>query len=124
MRARVLATTFVGNSALYRDLSETDPERLRRHIGVAAVDDVLLILPGSRAGGDQAADADLQGRVREACEGATELKLVLPVAETVAELVENAVAEWSVAVDILRGDQLKYDAMRAATRGAGVQRQR
>jgi lipid-A-disaccharide synthase len=40
--------------------------------------------------------------------------MVLPVAETVAELVEAEVAGWAAPVRLLRGEEAKYDAMAAA----------
>ena len=43
-----LATTFVGNSTLARDVSAADPGRLRAHIAAAAQAPILLVLPGSR----------------------------------------------------------------------------
>jgi lipid-A-disaccharide synthase len=113
--AEGLRTTFVGNSALSRDFSGADRERLRAHIGAAADDPILLILPGSRPGEvnrlmpiykDVAAGLAI---VRPA------LKLVLPVAETVSAQVKAALADWTVPVHVVEGDVLKYDAMRAAT---------
>src|SRR6185312_10595269 len=46
--AEGLPVTFVGNSALSVDFSGAQPQRLRKEIGAAADDPVLLVLPGSR----------------------------------------------------------------------------
>ena len=45
-----LPVTFVGNSALTVDFSEAKPARLRKQIGAAADDPILIVLPGSRPG--------------------------------------------------------------------------
>ncbi|MBN9318409.1 MAG: lipid-A-disaccharide synthase, partial [Caulobacterales bacterium] len=43
-----LKTTFVGNPALAKDFSGAKPARLRKAIGAAEHDPILLVLPGSR----------------------------------------------------------------------------
>jgi lipid-A-disaccharide synthase len=43
------------------------------------------------------------------------LKIVLPVAETVKDQVRAALTDWTAPVHMVEGDQLKDDAMRAAT---------
>jgi lipid-A-disaccharide synthase len=110
-----LKTTFVGNSALSRDFSSADPDRLRAQIGVGADDPILLMLPGSRPGEIKR----LMPIFREAAERLlkthSNLTLVTPVAETVSDLVKAAFAAWAVPVHLVEGETLKYDAMRAAT---------
>ena len=43
------------------------------------------------------------------------LKLVIPAANTVADLVSAELAAWPIPVHAVEGDELKYDAMKAAT---------
>lgn len=110
-----LPVTFVGNAALTLDFSDADPARLRREIGAAPGDDILLILPGSRP-------SEIE-RVLPAFEQAASLlkaerpnlHLVVPAAPTVAEAVKAKVAGWPFRAHVLEGDASKLDAMKAAT---------
>ena len=110
-----LRTTFVGNSALYRDFSSAEPARLRHHIGATPDQPILLLLPGSRP----AEIKRLMPIYQQVCERLAEerptLKLVLPPAETVAGLVSQHLDAWRADVALIDGDQLKQDAMKAAT---------
>ena len=63
-----LPVTFVGNSALARDFSKADPARLRAQIHATADEPILLVLPGSRAGGNPQHPASLR-RGRPPSEG-------------------------------------------------------
>jgi lipid-A-disaccharide synthase len=110
-----LKTTFVGNASLSRDFSTADPERLRAHIGAGADDPILLILPGSRAGEVSRLMPIYKDAVAQICAGRPNLRLVLPVAESVADKVKAALADWTTPVNVVEGEALKYDAMRAAT---------
>jgi lipid-A-disaccharide synthase len=110
-----LRTTFVGNSALARDFSTADPQRLRAHVGAGPDDPILLILPGSRPGEVHRLMPIYKGAIERLSAARPTLKFVLPVAETVSTLVKEALADWTVPLQVVQGDQLKYDAMRAAT---------
>ena len=110
-----LRTTFVGNSALARDFSGADRERLRAYIGAKPDDQILLILPGSRPGEVKRLMPIYKDTVERLLATHPNLKLVLPPAETVSGMVREALADWSAPVHVLEGEQLKYDAMRAAT---------
>ena len=57
-----LPTTFVGNSAVARDLSGADGARFRGAIGAGPDDSILLLLPGSRAGEVARVGAAVRGR--------------------------------------------------------------
>ncbi|MGA0607120.1 lipid-A-disaccharide synthase [Phenylobacterium sp. VNQ135] len=110
-----LPVTFVGNSALAVDFSRADPERLRRRIGAADDYPILLVLPGSRPGEIERvlpAFADAVARLKAE---RPELRVVVPAAETVAELVKAKVAAWTHPADVLEGEGPKRDAMKAAT---------
>jgi lipid-A-disaccharide synthase len=110
-----LPVTFVGNPALARDFSKANPARLRKAIGAGAEDQILVVLPGSRP-------AEI-AKVMPAFEDAVDilkaerpgLHVVVPVAATVAEAVKGRVAGWPYRAHIIEDEQLKDDAMAAAT---------
>jgi lipid-A-disaccharide synthase len=110
-----LKTTFVGNSTLARDFSGADAVRLRAHIGAGADEPILLLLPGSRRGEIKLLMPIYEETAARLSATRPGLKVVLPVAETVAAEVERALSTWRTPVSLLRGDTLKYDAMKAAT---------
>jgi len=110
-----LKTTFVGNSALALDLSRADPARLRVHIGASPDDPLLLILPGSRPAEIRRLMPIYQQVAARLAARRPDLRLVLPAAETVTDLIKTSIEGWSAPVHLLEGDTLKYDAMRAAT---------
>jgi lipid-A-disaccharide synthase len=110
-----LQTTFVGNSALARDFSGADPDRLRERIGAASDDPILLLLPGSRPAEIKRLMPVYREVVERLASGRPSLKFVLPVAEVVSDQVHTALTDWGVKVHVVQGDPLKYDAMRAAT---------
>ena len=110
-----LPTTFVGNATLKLDFSDADPARLRRQIGAAPDQPILLVLPGSRP-------AEI-ARVLPAFEAAVnilkadrpELQVVIPAAPTVLGAVRGRVAGWAHRAHMVEGDEAKRDAMKAAT---------
>jgi lipid-A-disaccharide synthase len=110
-----LATTFVGNAGLARDLGGVDPERLRKTIGAGPGDPILLVLPGSRPAEIERimpAFEDAAGRLRAE---RPNLRVVVPAASTVADLVHVRVAGWPFPAHVTLDDQAKFDAMAAAT---------
>ena len=112
-----LPTTFVGNPALARDLAQADGARLKARLEGDADDPILLVLPGSRRGEiEWVAPAFFQAMARLKAER-PKLRLVIPVAPTVAERVKAAVADLDVPVFLVEDEALKYDAMKAATVG-------
>lgn len=110
-----LKTTFVGNPALARDVSSADFDRLRRHIGAAPDDVILLVALGSRPAEIKRLAEPFEQAVRRVMTERPKVKVVIPVAATVAELVKTTLAGWSIPVYPVEGDTLKYDAMKAAT---------
>jgi lipid-A-disaccharide synthase len=110
-----LPVTFVGNSALVADFSRADAGRLRREIGAGPDDPILLVLPGSRPGEIRRvlpAFADAVALLKAERPG---LHVVVPAADTVAELVEAEVAQWAHPAHLIRGEGPRRDAMKAAT---------
>ncbi len=113
--AEGLATTFVGGSTLALDLSGADPQRLRQAIAATADEPILLVLPGSRPGEIERLSRPFADAVRRLVAERPGLRVVVPAAATVAGLVRAKVGAWTTRATIIEGDQLKYDAMKAAT---------
>jgi lipid-A-disaccharide synthase len=109
-----LPTTFVGTAALARDHADADPQRLRSALGAAPGQAMLLLLPGSRPAEIRRLGPVYADVAKALHAERPDLLMVLPVAETVAELVEAEVAGWAAPVRLLRGEEAKYDAMAAA----------
>jgi lipid-A-disaccharide synthase len=113
--AEGLPVTFVGNSALSLDFSKADPARLRRQIGAAPADPILVVLPGSRPGEIQRVLPAFEDAVRRLKDARPNLQVVVPAAPTVAEMVKARVAGWPHRAHVIEGDEGKLDAMKAAT---------
>ncbi|MCC7266496.1 MAG: lipid-A-disaccharide synthase [Caulobacteraceae bacterium] len=107
-----LATTFVGNPALARDYSQADPARLRAHIGAGEGDPILLVLPGSRPSEMKNVLPPFADAARRLLAERPDLRVVVPVAETVAAAVRAEVAGWGLRAFVVEG-ALKDDAMLA-----------
>jgi lipid-A-disaccharide synthase len=110
-----LPVTFVGNSALTVDFSRAKPARLRKQIGAAASDPILIVLPGSRPGEIARMLPPFEEAVRRLKETHRNLHVVVPAAPPVAEMVKARVAGWSHRAHVIEGDEGKLDAMKAAT---------
>lgn len=110
-----LRVTFVGNPALNTDFSDASAARFRARIQANASEPILLVMPGSRpteiarlaAPFGQAA-AILKARI-------TALRVVVNVAEPVADVVREGTARWPLPVDLVEARDDKRDAMVAAT---------
>ena len=110
-----LKTTFVGNPGLTRDFGRADAARLRRAIGAAPDDQILLVLPGSRRAEIERLMEPFEEAVNRLKTQRPNLRIVLPVANTVADLVKARVAGWRHSPYLIEDDELKFDAMKAAT---------
>jgi lipid-A-disaccharide synthase len=110
-----LKTTFVGSPALTKSFRNADPARLRAHIGAKPTDPILLVLLGSRPGEVARLGAPFGDAVRRLAVDRPALKVVLPVASTVADQVRAQTAAWSVKPWLIDDERLKDDAFVAAT---------
>jgi len=112
--AEGLPTTFVGNSSLRARSLAADPERLRRHIGAAPGEPILLVLPGSRPGEIVRMTPRFADAVRRLQASHSGLHVVMPLAATVAAQVKAAAAAdptlWRDA-HMIEDEVLKADAM-------------
>jgi lipid-A-disaccharide synthase len=110
-----LPVTFVGNGALNIDFSRSDPERLRRQLGIAPEAPILVVMPGSRPSEIERVLPAFEDAVRLLKADHPDLEVVIPAAPTVAEAVKARVAGWSRRAHVIEGDEAKFDAMKAAT---------
>jgi len=110
-----LATTFVGSHALTKSFCDADPARLRAHIAAGPEDPILLVLLGSRPGEIARLAAPFGDAVRRLAADHPGLKVVMPVAGTVAEQVRAQTAAWPVRPWLIEDQGLKDDAFVAAT---------
>lgn len=111
--AEGLRTIFVGSRALASGFA--DAGRLRARIGAGPGDRVLLLLPGSRPAEVRRLlppFADAVGRLAATC---PDLRVVIPVAATVAGRVREATRPWTPAPVLVEDEAGKRDAMCAAT---------
>ncbi|HTK34991.1 MAG TPA: lipid-A-disaccharide synthase [Caulobacteraceae bacterium] len=113
--AEGLKTVFVGSAALQRDFSGADPARLRAHIGASADEPILLVLPGSRPGEIARVGPPFGEAVDRLAAARPGLKVVIPVAGTVAGLVRAQTAGWRHRPVLIEDEGLKADALRAGT---------
>ncbi|MBI1406936.1 MAG: lipid-A-disaccharide synthase [Caulobacter sp.] len=105
-----LAVTTVGNPTLIRDFSAADPARLRAHIGAGPDDPILLVLPGSRPAEIKHVLPHFEEAVARLTAARPDLRVVVPVASTVAEAVRARAANWPFKADIIEDAGLKDDA--------------
>jgi lipid-A-disaccharide synthase len=113
--AEGLAVTPVGNPALSRDYTNTDPHWLRETLGAGPDDQILLVLPGSR----RSEIARLMGPFGDAAArlkaSHPRLHIVLALAESVAGEARAAAAAWPVKPFLIEGETARLNAMRGAT---------
>ena len=95
------AVTFVGNPALARDVASADP--------------ILVVLPGSRPSEIERMLPPFEAAVNLLKADRPDLHIVVPAAETVADMVKARVAGWNHRAHVVEGEGARFDAMRAAT---------
>jgi len=110
-----LPTTFVGAPALAREITLADPEALRRRIGATPTDPVLLIAPGSRPSEIARVGPAFADAARRLAASHSDLKIVVPVAETVQELIRDWAGSLPAPTTLLDGQADRESAMTAAT---------
>lgn len=110
-----LATTFVGNPTLSRDISGADGARLRAAIEAGPEDPILLVLPGSRPGEIKRVMPAFEDAALRLKAQRPQLHLVVPAADTVADEVKARVAGWPNRAHVVEGEAARLDAMAAAT---------
>jgi len=109
-----LACSYVGHPVLESGAERGDGAAFRRRHAIAAEAQVLCLLPGSRHGEVRRLLPIYRQAVIDLLRRFPDLKLVLPAAELVAEVVEAETRSWPVKVTVLRGVQEKYHALAAS----------
>jgi lipid-A-disaccharide synthase len=109
-----LAVTFVGNPALTRDLTEADGNRFREMAGAAPDLPLLLVALGSRPAEVARLAEPFKDAVARLHRTNPGLQIVVPVAETVATQVREAVAGWAVRPHLATSPAARADALKAA----------
>ena len=109
-----LPVTFVGNPALARALSAADGAGFRSRIGLAADRPLLLVALGSRPSEVARLSAPFAEALQILRPRFPELRIVVPVAETVADEVRATVAEWPYAAHLVFDPAERDEAMAAA----------
>ena len=112
--AEGLACTFVGHPIVETTLDAADGGAFRADYGIEPGAPLLCVLPGSRRGEVTRLlpiFGDVVGRLHT---GYPDLRIVIPVAETVADMVTEMVADWPVAPVLVRGATAKRGAFAAA----------
>jgi lipid-A-disaccharide synthase len=107
-------TTFVGHPGLAHDLAHADPVRLRRRIGAAPDDPILLVLPGSRPSEVERLMPPFEEAIGLLKANRPSLQVVVLVAPTVAEEVRRRTASWGFRVHLIEEAAGRDDAMVAA----------
>ena len=109
-----LPVTFVGNPALHRDFGAADGPGLRARLGVPEGAPVLLVLPGSRPSEVKQLKGPFGGAVARLQRARSDLRVLVGVAETVAEPVRAWVADWPGPAHLVEGEAERLEAMKAA----------
>jgi lipid-A-disaccharide synthase len=110
-----LATTFVGNPVLARDLLAAAPELFRAAIGAEPGDPVLVIAPGSRRGEIARLLPPFADTARRLAADRPRLKIAVVAADAVAAEVAAKVAAWPIAATVAQDEPSRLSAMAAAT---------
>src|SRR5690554_1084903 len=114
---------YVGHPAIERLPEEGSGARFRVARGIAPETPLLLVLPGSRLNEVKHLVEIFGETVQKLAIEMPELRIVVPTVPHVRELVENAVKEWGVPVDLVEGEDDKraaFDASTAALAASGT----
>lgn len=118
-----LSCDFVGHPVIERAAATPAGEGdLRERLKIAAGAPVLVVAPGSRVGEIRRLATPFGGAVARLVDQRPDLVPVVPVTETVTELVETAVRDWPAPARMLHQDgaspaaheQVKYQLFRMA----------
>lgn len=106
---------YVGHPAIERLPEEGSGARFRVARGIAPETPLLLVLPGSRLNEVKHLVEIFGETVQKLAIEMPELRVVVPTVPHVRELVEKAVKEWGVPVDLVEGEEDKRAAFDTAT---------
>jgi len=109
-----LACSYVGHPVVESGAERGDGPGFRRRHGIPPEAPVLAVLPGSRRGEAGRLLPPFAGAVERLVRLHLDLRLVVPVTETVAGQVAAAVQGWAAPALLVRGEREKYDAFAAS----------
>ncbi len=109
-----LACSYVGHPVVESGADRGDGPGFRRRHAIPPEAPLLAVLPGSRRGEVGRLLPPFAGAVERLARRHPDLRLVVPVTETVAAPVAAAVAGWAAPVILVRGEREKYDAFAAS----------
>jgi len=109
-----LACTYVGHPVIESGAERGDGPGFRRRHGIPPEAPVVAVLPGSRRGEVRRLLPPFAGAVERLARQHPDLRLVVPVTETVAEGVAAAISGWPAPAILVRGEREKYDAFAAS----------
>lgn len=116
-RAEGLAATFIGHSVVESAAADGDGQKFRKIHNIPPDAPLIVVLPGSRRGevsrllpifGDTV--AGLQGKIEN-------LHVVIPTVDSVAAAVRSGVRNWKLPINVVDGDEAKFDAFAAGNVG-------
>ncbi len=105
--------TYVGHPLVERFAGMNDPGR-RAEVERGRVPDRLLVLPGSRRSEVHRLMPLFREILTIVKSGRPELHCLLPAVAHVEEDIRNLALDWPAPLEIVRGEQAKYEAMRSA----------
>lgn len=108
--------TYVGHPLIERLdwMHHLDPAPLRARLGIAASDDVLVVLPGSRASEVSRLMQPFGAAIDLLAARGITPQILIPVVPSVAALVEQGLASWRVKPHLVTGEEDKFCAFRMA----------
>lgn len=112
--AEGLPASFVGHPVLESGIDRGDGAGFRTRHGLPATAPLLAVLPGSRTGEVTRLLPVYRETVARLAADRPDLRFAVPTVPAVAALVRDAVADWSVPVTLVVGDDEKRDLFAAA----------
>jgi lipid-A-disaccharide synthase len=109
-----LSCTFVGHPLVESEIGHGDAKSFRTRFEIQANAPLLCVLPGSRVGEVRRLLPIFQQAVELIVLKIKDLRVVIPMAPNVKQLVEAQVHSWKVPVILVESDQNKYDAFAAS----------
>lgn len=109
-----LKTVVVGNPALNVDFGRADLAGYRKSLGLGPADPLLMVLPGSRPSEIRRLMPVFREVMERLGQARPQLTMVVPVAETVRELVVEATRDLALRYVLIESEDDKYSAMKTA----------
>lgn len=112
--AEGLASTFVGHPVVESGADTGNGADFRRRHGIKKKETLIAVLPGSRVGEISRLHRIFGDALFLLTKKHEDLRVVVPTVDTVAGMVRDACAQWSVPTLIVQGEKEKFDAFAAA----------